>query len=370
MAETFEFKPLDHRHPGETVIDYLETLGWSQRELARRSGLSTKSISEICNGKANITAATAIALEMVWSRPASFWLNLQRHYDEGLARSELREATDSWKAWASQFPVAELRKLGWIDDGAARPTHESLLQFFGVSSPKSWYDVWETTSIVYRQTRKIRINQKAVSAWVRAVEIEAGKTRTEPFDETKLRGSLPELRRLTMLRPENFMPKLKALGATAGVAVVFVPGFKNTGISGCTRWVSRDKAAVGLTLRYKSDDEVWFTLFHELGHVLLHRRKFGLIVDNADKDLRDGVVDPEMRKIEEEANQFAADSLIPPARLAAFVSKRDLSQQAIVSFAKELEIAPGILIGRLQREEILERYQGNKLKQMFHWSSE
>ena len=64
-------QPTAVSHPGEVVADYLEFHGWGQRDLARRTGLTPKTISEICNGKAPVTAATALALEKVLQRPAS-----------------------------------------------------------------------------------------------------------------------------------------------------------------------------------------------------------------------------------------------------------------------------------------------------------
>src|SRR5260370_36791617 len=73
-------------HPGEVVADYLEFHGWAPRDLARRTGLTPKTLSEICNGKAPVTAPTALALEKVLQRPAHFWLNLQRRFDEAVAR--------------------------------------------------------------------------------------------------------------------------------------------------------------------------------------------------------------------------------------------------------------------------------------------
>src|SRR3954469_10586812 len=95
-------------HPGETVGEYLEFYGWSQQDLARRTGLTPKTISEICNGKAPITTTTAMALEKVFQRPANFWLSLQRDYDEAEARLRLKAKMENWSDWASRFPLNEM----------------------------------------------------------------------------------------------------------------------------------------------------------------------------------------------------------------------------------------------------------------------
>ena len=75
-------------HPCEVVSDYLDFLGWTQRELAGRAGLTPETVSEICNGKAAIKPVAALGLERVLQRPAHMWLNLQRQFDEAAARQQ------------------------------------------------------------------------------------------------------------------------------------------------------------------------------------------------------------------------------------------------------------------------------------------
>src|ERR1700754_2299533 len=123
-------------HPGEVVVDYLEFHGWAQRDLARRTGLTPKTISEICNGKAPITAPTALALEKVLQRPAHFWLNLQRQFDEAEARHYELAKSVKWSDWARKFPLKEMQKLRFLKAG--RSEVDTLLHFLGVSSPVSW----------------------------------------------------------------------------------------------------------------------------------------------------------------------------------------------------------------------------------------
>jgi Zn-dependent peptidase ImmA (M78 family) len=155
--------------------------------------------------------------------------------------------------------------------------------------------------------------------------------------------------------------------AAAGVAVVWVPALRNTGISGCARWINDKRALIGLTLRYKTDDQMWFTLFHEVAHLVLHRQKRSFVLDNAQTDLADRVVDPEMQQLEMEANQFAADTLIPPDLLGDFVRRHSFTNESIHTFAETLGVGPGILVGRLQHDGILAHHQGNALKQRLSW---
>jgi addiction module HigA family antidote len=370
MAENMStaYEPESVAHPGETIVDYLEFNGWSQRDLARRSGLTPKTVSEICNGKAPISPPTSLALEKVFQRPAHFWLNLQRLYDEADARRDLMAKAVTWQGWAKRFPLSEMKRYRWIRaEKADESAVEELLTFFGVSSPDSWRTVWDASNVAYRQTRKIEMSTEAVSAWIRATEIEARQVETKDFDEGYLRSLIEKLRYHTREPAEKFIPAVEALCASAGVAVVWVPELKRTGISGCARWLTEHKAVIGMTLRYKTDDQVWFTFFHEMAHLLLHRKKHLFILDNAFEDLADNVVDPQMQKNEEEANRFAADMLVPPDALAAFIKKGDLSSEAIHKLSNELGIGPGIVIGRLQRDGLLAYHQGNSLKRVFNW---
>ena len=354
-------------HPGETVMEYLEFNGWSQRDLARRTGLTPKTISEICNGKAPITPTTALAFERVFQRPARFWLNLQRHYDEAQARQNDMERLSTWTDWVRHFPLKEMKQRKFaLPEG--RSDADVLLNFFGVSSPDSWRQVWQAADVAYRQTRQFKTSEEAIAAWVREAELTARRIDLAPFDEGRVRAMVNDLRRLTRLSADTAFDQAQQMCATAGIAVVLIAELRNTGISGCARWLSERAALIGLTLRYKTDDQLWFTFFHELGHLLLHRSKRSFVVDNAAENLGDRIVDPEMQQYEMEANRFAADTLIPPRALADFIRQRVFTSASLHEFAESIGVGPGIVVGRLQHDGVLQRHQGNALKQNLNWS--
>src|ERR1043165_5262652 len=107
------YEPSTAAHPGETVVEYLEFNGWSQRDLARRTGLTPKTISEICNGKAPIIPATALGFAKAFQRPAHLWLNLQRDFDEAQARRKEYAKLAQWNDWGRYFPLREMKRLGY-----------------------------------------------------------------------------------------------------------------------------------------------------------------------------------------------------------------------------------------------------------------
>ena len=155
-----------------------------------------------------------------------------------------------------------------------------------------------------------------------------------------------------------FVPRLQALAGAAGVAVVFVPAPPKCRVSGATRWLSPDRALIALSLRHKSNDHLWFTLFHEAGHILKHGKKATFV------DGLNGVDEVH----EAEADRFAADQLIPPAEVSKLQGLS--SEQELKAAARALGIAPGIVVGRLQHEGWLPRTHLNGLKVSYHWPQE
>jgi Zn-dependent peptidase ImmA (M78 family) len=154
--------------------------------------------------------------------------------------------------------------------------------------------------------------------------------------------------------------KLPEICARAGVALVILPEFSKCRISGAARWLTPDKALIQLSLRYKTDDHLWFTLFHEIGHILLHGKKQVFIDETIFTD----------ESVEEEANQFASRSLVPTAEYRHFVSARSFTIQSIRAFANHIGIAPGIVVGRLQHDKHIDFNERNQLKRRFEWTND
>lgn len=267
-----------------------------------------------------------------------------------------------WSDWSRGFPLREMRRLQFT-----LPSHPSdaiaLLTFFGVGSPDGWRTAWETSPIAFRQTQVFDPRREAVTAWVREAEIVAGGLPLVDYDADRLRAAVGELRVLTRRRVDEALTRAQQVCSQVGLALVLVPELSGTRISGCARWLDDGHPLVGLTLRYKTDDQLWFTFFHEVGHILLHRERRSFVVDNAAEDMGDGVIDPDMVRYEAEADRFAADTLIPPAVLDEFVRRQTFTNEAIHDFAESLGVGPGIVVGRLQHDGVLKHYQGNKLKQ-------
>lgn len=358
-----QFQPDYAVPPGEVLEDYLESHTMTQAELAERTGLAKKTVNEIVKGKAPITPETALRFERVFNRPAGFWNNLERLFQEDRARLSDRERLKNDLEWLKQVPVNEMVKHGWIKKFKDRVEQlQEVLSFYGVASPDQWQALWKTyaAQVVYRQAIRFDASAESISAWLRRGRMEAQARECAAYSAPTFRAALKEIRPLTREPPDVFEPQLIEMCAKSGVAVVFVRELPKIRLSGATRWLSKDKALIQLSLRYRTNDHLWFTFFHEAGHVLLHGKK-SLFLEG-DKI--------EAEEMEEEANIFARDTLLPPKSYSSFLADADLSLNAITQFAEELEVAPGIVVGRLQHDEHLPYNSGNKLKLRLQWNDQ
>ncbi|MGW9597779.1 ImmA/IrrE family metallo-endopeptidase [Streptomyces chartreusis] len=343
--------------PGETILEFLEESGMTQREFALRAGLSAKHLNQLVKGIVSLSPDVAERLENVTGIKARFWNRLEADYQS--TRKRLREARDPvlFEDWCKSLPVRELIKRGQVpeepSDKASR--WDQLLAFFGVSSLDAWTELYEKPAAAFRQTKAFEAKVGAVAAWLRLGEVAAQAITCDPFDKRGLQSELPKLRSLTLLPPEQFEPELVKTCARNGVAVVLVKEITGSRACGATRWVSSNKAIVQLSLRYKTDDQFWFTVFHELGHVLMHGKQ-DVLVEPARTS---GAEEPR----EVEADRFARDLLIPPKDAVRLGSLRSIA--SVRGFARELGIAPGIVVGRLHHEKKWPHSWGNDLKRRF-----
>jgi hypothetical protein len=249
-----------------------------------------------------------------------------------------------------------MAKLAWVPKDTPRAARvAALLRFFGVASTHAWEDLWRVREVAFRRSARRNGRRGAIAAWLRRGEIQAQALDCATFDRERFRAVLATARALTREEPAAFQPSLTEIFASAGVAVVWVPELTGAPISGATRWLTDQKALVQLSLRYKSDDQLFFSLFHEAAHVLLHPKKAVFLEGT-------GVDTPEER----EADRFAADLLIPPQDYTSLLTDA-LTPDNIKGCAQRIGIAPGIVVGRLQHDGRLAFHEGNSLKRRLHW---
>ena len=360
MAVTAEnsFRPTYVIPPGETIVDLLDEHEMTQTDLAKRLGVTLKHVNQVVNGGASISADLALGLEKVFRVPAHFWLNRESVYQADLARRNETKQLETHIDWAKKFPIKDLKRASFLSkDAKGVELVQELLRFLGVATPA----LWESRAAAYRRSQHYESDQPALDAWLRVGELRAAAIECEPFDSDRFLEALQTARGLTHEHPQVWQPCITSALAEAGVAFVIVDTFQGARAHGATRWLSPHKALIQLSLRYHWEDVFWFSFFHEAAHVLLHRKK-GIFVDGL--ELTQSAAPEDDRRLEDEANRFAARFLIPAEYEARI---RSLRPSEIAAFAKELGITPAIVVGRLQHEGLIHFSESKKWKRQLHF---
>jgi HTH-type transcriptional regulator/antitoxin HigA len=358
MVETklYNYEPDYAVTPGEILEETLKIRNIKKVDLAQRCGLSAKTISQIINGTAPVSPETALCFQRVLGVSANIWNNLEANYRLFLVKQNARKELTKFTEWAQRFPIKQLMEKGLIEHKANLvETVEQLLDFFGVGSVEAWESKYSELQVSFRCSPSFESSRESVSAWLRIGEIYADDVRCATYNKTKFMTALESIRTLTSKNPDIFETKMRRLCAAAGVALVFVSELPNTHLSGATRWITKDRALIMLSLRHKTDDHFWFSFYHEAGHILFGRKK-SIFLDEMNT-----WNDPE----EERANEFASNILIPRERYDAFLERNTFTPTSVRSFAKQIGIAPGIIAGRLQHDGRIHWRSLNNLKRHF-----
>jgi len=335
--------------PGATVKEQLNDRGMSQKEFAARMDMSEKHISKLINGDVQLTPETAVRLEMVLGIPAKFWNHLEATYREKIIKAEAENAMDADVEMAKQFPYSEMAKFGWVPE--TREAKEKVVNL------RKYFEVVELSLLGSEQItriacRRLAITEKsdlALMAWAQEAKIQARDIQTAPINIKRLISAMSEIRKMTVLKPNEFCPKIKECLVNCGVALVFLPHLKGSFLQGAS-FLDGNKIVVGLTARGKDADKFWFSLFHELAHIALGH--VGQLNGTSEDD-------------ERTANKWSGDMLIASKDFETFRRNRDYSERNVLRFAKAQGIAPGIVVGRMQLEGMIQYSMLNHLKEKY-----
>ena len=335
--------------PGATIKEQLNDRGMSQKEFAARMDMSEKHISKLINGEVQLTPETSVRLEMVLGVPAKFWNNLEAIYREKIIKAEAENAMDADIEIAKQFPYSEMAKFGWVPETkVAQEKAVNLRRYFEVVE-LSLLGNEQITRIACRRLAITKKSDLALMAWAQEAKIKARDIQTAPINIKGLISAIPEIRKMTVLKPKEFCPQIKRCLADCGIALVFLPHLKGSFLQGAS-FMDGSKIVVGLTARGKDADKFWFSLFHELAHIALGH--IGQAHGTSEDD-------------EKAANDWAGDTLISADDFEVFRRDRDYSERRVIQFAKAQGIAPGIVVGRMQRKGIIKYSMLNNLKEKY-----
>ena len=344
--------------PGEVLAETLAARSMTQAELARRTGRPAQMVNEIIRGTKAITPETALQLERVLGVPAHVWTRLEADYRFNKARLEDEQRLVEQVPLVKRFPYGEMARRSWVPKTRVPVERvRNLLSFFGLGALDA---VSANYAAAFRRSAATKGSSEALAAWIRQGQRKAAELRTASFDKANLERLVPEIRRMTSDPPRDFEPRLRAGMAAAGVAIAFVPHFPGTGVQAATFWTG-SSAAIEMALRYRWQDVFWFSLLHEVGHLLLHDRNEVFV------DVENG--GPKNER-ETEANDYAANVLIETSQYEQFVTRhRSFSETAVKAFAEQQQIAPGIVVGRLCHDGHVPWAHLQHLRCQFQWES-
>ncbi len=348
--------------PGEYLEEVLLELGMSKEELARRMDRPSAKLSAIFKGEKAITPETALQLEKVVGVPAHIWTGLESEYRLTLARTDEKAQVEKQLPLISKFCYKQLVKLKVFEGRKEKKTQlEELHRFFGVTSLFNVKNISRYQPAFRCAKTKTSQSPEATAAWLRMGEIRARAVDCGPFDKIKLKAMLPTLRNLTLKGSSALNEDMPKTLAEAGVAFVLLPHLNGTYAHGAAFSVGKERAVLMTTIRYKWADIVWFSIFHEIAHLLLHTRD-EVILECKNDVSRD--IDKE-----KESDAFAAETLIPEKHYQEFLSKTSFTETSIRQFAADENIDPGIVVGRLQHnKKIIPPYMNN-LRTRFEWEN-
>lgn len=361
ITTTNRYEPDYAVPPGWILKERLDAHGLSSAELARRCGRSAKLISEIVAGKAPVEPRTALQLEKVLGVAADIWLGIEKDYQLHRARVAAAQEDTAAAAWVKSFPVDELVKRKVIDrpasDGLAVP---ALLSFFSVASIDAWKTKYGESGVAYRHSPSFESDTFVLATWRRLAEIDAAGQACADYRESAFRDALQKARHLTCATIPRAIKDVQKLCNEAGVAVSLIKPILGMRVSGAAWWFSARRPIIALSVRHRTDDHLWFSLFHEAAHIVLHGKKH-VFVDGFTVD-RDG--------IEAEADEWASNFLLPRPSWRRFVERRSFRAADVRRLADEQDVAPGIVVGRLQHEGLVPwSSKLNRMKKRLQWTS-
>lgn len=325
--------------------------------------ISSDEFSDLLNGKLALNAQHAAHLEALLGASATFWLRREEQYRSQLAElnHEIDLTKERYESWLKNLPIKDMLELGWLSSADDKATQlRKCLDFFDVPN----LDAWDKAYGDVREAAAFRVSDAypqsvpATAAWLRQGECLADRIECRDWNPEVFEHRLAEIRHLTRIAsPDEFLPKLEKLCAEAGVAVVVLKAPKGCRASGATFFAHPRKAVLILSGRYLSDDQFWFSFFHEAAHLILHWDANSLILETSDNS---------KSPMELEANQFAFDRLMP-AEFQKRLPEAAKSIKGILKLARDAGVSRGIVVGQMQHCHLVKPNHYNGLKFHYQW---
>ncbi len=334
-------RPAEVFSPGEYLKDELDERGWTVTEFAEIIGRPIQAVSEIINGKKEITTETAIAFAQALGTSPELWLNLQTNFRLFEHRRSSESGSSSKIERRAQFrkviPLAEVKRRGWL------PATDDLDALeLGICQLLETKSIAESSRFALaakrsNSTEPLSIEQQA---WLGRIRTIARSRTVAVYDRGRLANLASELPRHLRSGTE-LLVELRAWFAECGVIFVFVEGLRGGKLDGAVTFLDDGRPVLALTGRGDRFDSFLFTLLHECAHLVLEHATAGSagIVDD---DIAGGTNET----IENEANDQAIAWLFPDGFTCP-----STRVATIIAVANGYGVHPSVVIGQVQRKE-------------------
>lgn len=339
---------------GHTIRDVMAARRIGTDRLPEIVGLNPAEAVELLAGRAPLRLYQAQALVEHLGSTVHFWMSREGQYQEDLRRLRDYET-------ASALPTPFMTRAGWV-----RPFEDWA---DCVRALRDFFDVPTGTDLQAATTRLLaraqlhwsgahRLDDLALAAWFRRAESTGAARRVNVWDPEGIRTQLPTLRALTRMRdPQKSLGRAAEILAASGVSLSVVPTPPGCPVSGAARRDSEGVRMLVLSGRHLTDDHLWFTFFHEVGHLLADEDPQVCI------DPRD---DPD--EVETAANAFASDVLIPQGALDGLSGRS--SYREVIRAAAATGVSPGIVLGQLQFRGIAPYGRLERARRRYDWDGD
>ena len=347
------YKNLKAFHPGYYIKELIEEMEITQNEFALRLDTTGKTLSKLVNGEIPLSKNLAENLSLMTGTAVSIWLNLQAKYDEQCCRIECEKKIDAEKNRLSMLHYDYFVKLGFVEDSSEKSQQvKELCRIFNIAS-LSVLEKQDLLTACKTSVSEIDIkNVVNANAWIQLGKIIARSIDCKPYSQDNLLKAIPTFRALTRKDLSTAFVEIQNIFFECGVALVALPYLKDSGLNGAVQWINTSKVMLLINDRGKDIAKFWFTLFHEINHIIHRKTTFTYLTgDNGNSTILSlGRANEDEEKI---ADDFAKNKLIPSFDYNKFIAKQDFSLPAIEKFADTIGIAAYIVIGRLKHDQFL-----------------
>lgn len=339
MSNFIEYKNRMAFHPGYYIQEFVEESGLTQKDFANRLGTTPKNLSVLISGEQSLSINIVVKLAAMLGTSEEYWFNLQTAWNEMMAEIHYDKQLELEKEVFKDIQYAYFREYFDLPD-LPRKTKEQIEQvrkFLGVASltvlKKADLAVdFRSIKNNFQESNLIKANILLQLAVNKVLQTDAPH-----YNKAKFQQAI-EFALTQTGNHQSFFPEIQKRFLEAGVVLVVLPHLLGSKINGATKRVD-GKVMIMVDDRGKYADTFWFTLFHEIGHVM--NGDFGVSFYTEVEG-----------ETELAADEYVQNTLIPSEKYSEFVQTGEAyTAESIRQFAVSIDRDPGIVLGRLKRDE-------------------